>query len=68
MANSDLHGLAAWEDAGSPGFDKVLSEPLENVTLKRAAWAFGCAKKGGEEERQLRELLLKVVEREGRRG
>lgn len=27
-------------------------------SLKRIAWAFGCAPKGSDEERQLRELLL----------
>jgi hypothetical protein len=49
---------------GTPGFDIVLRLPLADVSLKRAAWAFGCAKKGSEEERRLRELLIMVVKRE----
>lgn len=32
-----------------------------NASLKRIAWAFGCAKKGSDEERQLRELLLRKL-------
>ena len=32
-----------------------------NASLKRIAWAFGCAKKGSDEERQLRDLLVAKV-------
>ena len=42
----------------------VLLEPIENVSLKRVAWAFGCAKKGSDEERQLLALLWRVIGRE----
>ena len=36
-------------------------------SLKRIAWAYGCAKKGSETEALLRELLLqKLREEEGR--
>ncbi len=30
----------------------------QDPSLKRLAWAYGCAKKDSEEERQLREALL----------
>lgn len=30
----------------------------DKASLKRLAWAYGCAKKDSDEERQLRELLL----------
>lgn len=30
----------------------------ETSTLKRLAWAYGCARKGSDEERQLEALLL----------
>lgn len=39
---------------------KVLAKP--DVSLKQAAWAFGCAKKGSEEERLLLERLWEVFE------
>lgn len=35
----------------------ILSDP-ERCSLKRLAWAYGCAPKGSDEERQLREILL----------
>lgn len=34
-----------------------------DVSLKRAAWAYGCAKKGSQEERLLLERLWSVIER-----
>lgn len=39
----------------------ILLLPLEQVSLKRAAWAYGCAKKGSKEEEQLLDLLLRVL-------
>lgn len=33
-----------------------------DFTLKRAAWAFGCARKGSHEEAQLLEVLLTKLE------
>ena len=36
----------------------------DTASLKRLAWAFGCAKKDSDEERQLRELLLARVRKE----
>jgi len=42
--------------AGDPG-----------VTLKRLAWAYGCARKGSDEERKLRALLVqRVLETQGK--
>lgn len=38
----------------------VLINP-ESASLKRVAWAFGCAKKGSDEERALLEILLAKV-------
>lgn len=38
----------------------ILVNP-DACSLKRLAWAFGCAPKGSDEERQLRELLLEKV-------
>jgi hypothetical protein len=35
----------------------------ESVSLKRAAWAYGCAKKGSPEETRLLEVLLAAVKR-----
>lgn len=40
---------------------RVLETRSDQVSLKRAAWAFGCAKKGSEEEMMLRVLLLRKV-------
>lgn len=38
----------------------------QTASLKRLAWAYGCAKKGSDEERQLRELLVsKALEESG---
>lgn len=37
---------------------RTLALDARDVSLKRAAWAYGCAKKGSEEERLLLELLL----------
>lgn len=33
-------------------------------SLKRIAWAYGCAKKGGDEERRLGELLIAKLKQE----
>jgi hypothetical protein len=40
----------------------VLTKPVQDVSLKRAAWAYGCAKKGSDEERMLLLLLLEKVQ------
>lgn len=36
----------------------------DNVSLKRLAWAYGCAPKGSSEEKQLEELLRNRVLRD----
>lgn len=42
----------------------ILVEPdLDKVSVKRIAWAFGCARKDTEEERQLYRLLLRKLDR-----
>jgi hypothetical protein len=38
----------------------------ETASLKRLAWAYGCAKKGSDEERQLEVLLLERARSVGR--
>jgi hypothetical protein len=43
---------------------RTLAMDARDVSLKRAAWAYGCAKKGSEEERLLLELLLGRAELE----
>ncbi len=45
---------------------RTLALDPAQVSLKRAAWAYGCAKKGSEEERLLLALLLDVAARETR--
>lgn len=45
---------------GSRGVAKILVEP-ESASLKRIAWAFGCAKKDSEEEAALYRLLVERV-------
>lgn len=39
---------------------------LENASLKRIAWAYGCAKTGSAEEQALRALLLEKVAQEAK--
>lgn len=41
----------------------VLTNP-DAASLKRIAWAFGCAKKGSDEEARLHEILVERVRRE----
>ena len=41
----------------------ILEDP-DRSSLKRLAWAYGCAKKGSEEERALGEILIARVMRE----
>ena len=47
---------------------RTLAMDPREVTLKRAAWAYGCAKKDSEEERLLLALLVTVIERDRARG
>lgn len=39
----------------------ILCMPTEKVTVKRLAWAFGCAKKGSDEEVALYQALVAKV-------
>lgn len=41
----------------------VIEDP-DRASLKRIAWAYGCAKKGSDEERMLRTILLERARRE----
>jgi hypothetical protein len=41
----------------------ILLNP-DTASLKRIAWAFGCAKKGSDEERQLEALLREKLAKE----
>jgi len=41
----------------------ILTNP-DAASLKRIAWAYGCAPKGSDEERQLRTLLLEKLKHE----
>lgn len=51
------------EPVAIPGWAyKVLAKT--DVSLKQAAWAYGCAKKGSEEERLLLERLWLVIGRQ----
>jgi hypothetical protein len=43
------------------GVSSVFEVPLAKVSLKKIAWAFGCSKKGSEEEQRLRDLLVSKV-------
>jgi hypothetical protein len=45
-----------------PATDRMAA--LRTATLKRVAWAYGCARKGSPEEKQLRELLLEKLAEE----
>ena len=48
-----------------PGFlTKALVEPIEGVSLKRAAWAYGVAKTGSSQEAVLYTRLVLVATRE----
>jgi hypothetical protein len=38
---------------------RVISDP--SASLKRIAWAYGCAKKGSDEERMLLDILVARV-------
>lgn len=42
----------------------IMSRPLSESSLKRIAWAFGCAKKGTDEETALRALLIEKARTE----
>lgn len=42
----------------------IFDFPVESLTLKRIAWAFGCAEKGSVEEGKLAAMLLRKVETE----
>lgn len=42
-----------------------MSEIGIGSSLKRIAWAYGCAKRGSETEAMLRELLLRKLREEG---
>lgn len=63
-------------EQGAPGpVPLSLRSPIEQTlrdaeesTVKRIAWAFGCAKKGSDLERQLHDALLVAVEREKAKG
>lgn len=46
------------------GVAKQLWKDEAAVSLKEAAWAYGCAKRGAEHEAKLRDRLLCVVARE----
>lgn len=37
---------------------EIFTVPLKSLSLKRVAWAYGCAKKGSDDERKLLALLL----------
>lgn len=42
----------------------LLCQPnIDEISIKRIAWAFGCAKKDSEEESALYSLLLDKIER-----
>lgn len=41
----------------------TLCTDLDAVSIKRIAWAFGCAKRDSEEESELYRMLLAKVER-----
>lgn len=41
----------------------VITKDLDGLTVKRIAWAFGCAKKDSDEEVELYRLLLAKIER-----
>jgi len=43
-------------------FSSVFLKP-ESVSIKRLAWAFGCAKKDSDEERQLYRMLRERFEK-----
>lgn len=38
----------------------IITNP-DSASLKRVAWAYGCAKKGSDEERQLLAVLVEKV-------
>jgi hypothetical protein len=40
---------------------KVLTADLDAISIKRLAWAFGCAKKGSDEEVALYRLLVEKM-------
>ena len=41
----------------------ILTADLDDLSVKRIAWAFGCAKKDSDEEIALYKLLLDKLER-----
>lgn len=41
-----------------------VQHPLTNASLKRIAWAYGCAKKGSDEEAMLYERLVERLRAE----
>lgn len=46
-----------------------MSHPLASASIKRIAWAFGCAKKDSDGERELYQLLLeRTAELRAKRG
>lgn len=45
----------------------LFTADLDTVSLKRLAWAYGCARKGSFEERELRRLLVEKIHREFKR-
>lgn len=46
-----------------------MKHPLATASIKRIAWAFGCAKKDSDEERDLYRLLLeRIAELRAKRG
>jgi len=46
-----------------------VSHPLASASIKRIAWAFGCAKKDSDGERELYRLLLeRTAELQAERG
>jgi hypothetical protein len=41
----------------------IIADP-DSASLKRIAWAFGCAKHGSDEEMQLRAILIAKIQQE----
>lgn len=39
----------------------IITDGGKSSSLKRCAWAYGCAKKGFDEERELRHILIAKV-------
>lgn len=65
LAAYGTHGYGFCTPVPRPTFvASTMGPPIEAWTLKRAAWAYGCAKAGSAEEAQLLEVLKQVFTRE----